>query len=162
MFPLKNLARKGLRYFSNWGSSVYHVWWLPSSTRITLWTNSSLDALWFNFSRCLLCYLQCYIHHINLFCFLGGRLFLIAFFMTKDGQHLGFTEGGRNKFETLRTIWNQLYEEGKITKVNNTLEPRRNGPHFADDIFKRIFSTGDVRIWVKFSLMLVVKGSIDN
>ena len=63
---------------------------------------------------------------------------MIAFFTTQDGQHLGFTEGGLNKFETLRTIWNKLYEEGKITKVNITLKTKQNCRHLAH-IFKRIF-----------------------
>ena len=44
----------------------------------------------------------------------------------------------------------------------NTLRPRQNGRHFPDDIFKRIFLNGNVRIALKISLKFVPKGTIDN
>ena len=44
----------------------------------------------------------------------------------------------------------------------NTLRPRQNGRHFADDIFKRIFLNENVRISIKISLKFVPKGRIDN
>ena len=44
----------------------------------------------------------------------------------------------------------------------NTLKPRRNGQHFADDIFKRIFFNEDVWISIKISLKFVPKGQINN
>ena len=40
----------------------------------------------------------------------------------------------------------------------NTLRPRQNGLHFADDIFKRIFLNENVRISVLISLKFVPKG----
>ena len=40
----------------------------------------------------------------------------------------------------------------------NTLRPRQNGHHFADDTFKRIFLDENVRVSLKF----VLKGPIDN
>ena len=46
--------------------------------------------------------------------------------------------------------------------VINTLRPRQNGRHFADDTFKRIFMNENVRISIKISLMFVPKGSINN
>ena len=44
----------------------------------------------------------------------------------------------------------------------NTLGPRQNGRHFADDTFKRIFLNENVRISIKISLKIVPKGPINN
>ena len=44
----------------------------------------------------------------------------------------------------------------------NTLRPRQNGRHFADDTFNRIFVNENVRIFIKFSLKFVPKGPINN
>ena len=44
----------------------------------------------------------------------------------------------------------------------NTLRPRQNGRHFADDIFKRIFLNENIWIPMKISLKFVPKGSIHN
>ena len=44
----------------------------------------------------------------------------------------------------------------------NTLRPRQNGRHFADDIFKRIFLNENVEISIKISLKFVPKGRINN
>ena len=44
----------------------------------------------------------------------------------------------------------------------NTLRPRRNEQHFADDIFKRIFFNENVWISIKISLQFVPKGPINN
>ena len=44
----------------------------------------------------------------------------------------------------------------------NTLRPRQNGRHFADDIFKCIFLNENVWIPIKFSLKFVPKGPINN
>ena len=44
----------------------------------------------------------------------------------------------------------------------NTLRPRWNGQHFADDIFKRIFFNENVWISIKISLTFVPKGPIYN
>ena len=44
----------------------------------------------------------------------------------------------------------------------NTLRPRQNGRHFADDIFKCIFVNEDVWISIKISLKFVPKGPINN
>ena len=46
--------------------------------------------------------------------------------------------------------------------VNNTLGPRRNEQHFADDIFKRIFFNENVWISIKISLKFVSNGPINN
>ena len=44
----------------------------------------------------------------------------------------------------------------------NTLRPRQNGRHFADDTFKHIFLTENIRISIKISLKFVPKGSFYN
>ena len=44
----------------------------------------------------------------------------------------------------------------------NTLRPRQNGRHFADDTFKRIFLNENVGISIKISLKFVHKGPINN
>ena len=44
----------------------------------------------------------------------------------------------------------------------NTLRPRQNGRHFADDTFKRIFMNENVRISTNISLKFVPKGLINN
>ena len=47
-----------------------------------------------------------------------------------------------------------------ISNMVNTLRPRQDGCHFADDIFTCIFFNENC--WVKFSLKYVRKGPIDN
>ena len=44
----------------------------------------------------------------------------------------------------------------------NTLRPRQNGRHFADDTFKHIFLNENVRISIKISLKFVPNGPINN
>ena len=44
----------------------------------------------------------------------------------------------------------------------NTMRPRQDGRHFADDTFKRIFWNENVRISIKISLKFVAKGTINN
>ena len=44
----------------------------------------------------------------------------------------------------------------------NTLRPRRNEQHFADDIFKRIFFNENVWISIKISLKFVPKGPVNS
>ena len=49
-----------------------------------------------------------------------------------------------------------------VNQVLNTLRPRQNGRHFADDTFKYIFLNENVRISAKISLKFVPKGPINN
>ena len=44
----------------------------------------------------------------------------------------------------------------------NTLRPRQNGRHFADDVFKCIILNGNLWISIKISLKFVPKGPINN
>ena len=46
--------------------------------------------------------------------------------------------------------------------IFNSLRPRRNRRHFADDIFKCIFLNEDVWIPIEFSLKFVPRGPINN
>ena len=51
---------------------------------------------------------------------------------------------------------------GKFVYRINTLRPKQNGRHFADDTFKYIFLNENVIISVKISLKFVPKGPINN
>ena len=53
-------------------------------------------------------------------------------------------------------------ERGEGVFYINTLRPRENGRHFADDIFKRIFMNENLWIPIKISLKFVPKGPINN
>ena len=44
----------------------------------------------------------------------------------------------------------------------NTLRPRQNGRHFADDTFKRIFINENVKFSINISMKFVPKGLINN
>ena len=49
-----------------------------------------------------------------------------------------------------------------IPQCLNASPPGQNGCHFADNIFKGIFSNENVRILIQFSLKFVPKCAIDN
>ena len=44
----------------------------------------------------------------------------------------------------------------------NTLRPRQNGRHFADDIFKWIFVNENIWIPIEISLRFIPRGPINN
>ena len=44
----------------------------------------------------------------------------------------------------------------------HTLEPRQNGGHFADEVFKWVFFNENVWISIKISLKFAPKGPINN
>ena len=77
--------------------------------------------------------------------------------LTSFGEGRGGTAGGG--------IITDLVPD-KHTKIENdyinTLRPRQNGRHFADDIFKWIFLNENVWILIKFSLKFVPRGPINN
>ena len=56
----------------------------------------------------------------------------------------------------------QCHMMSLILNAFNTLRPRQNGRHFADDTFKHIFLNENVRVSIKIPLKLVPKGPIDN
>ena len=49
-----------------------------------------------------------------------------------------------------------------VVTILNTLRPRQNGRHCADDMFKCIFLNENVWILIEISLKFVPKGSINN
>ena len=53
------------------------------------------------------------------------------------------------------------YSYGGPSPLINTSRPRKNGRHFADDTFKRIFMNENVRISINISLKFVPKGLIN-
>ena len=55
-------------------------------------------------------------------------------------------------------VLTQQYSEPCI----NTLRPRQNGNHFADDTFKRIYFNENVWIFIQIPLKFVPKGPINN
>ena len=57
---------------------------------------------------------------------------------------------------------NLLSKVYKLMNVFNTMRPRQNCRHFADDTFNRIFVNENVRISIKFSLKFAPKGPINN
>ena len=70
-----------------------------------------------------------------------------------------------NKHTISMLASNTLFDNANHTDTLlsfNTLRPRQNGRHFADDTFKRIFVNENIRISIKFSLKFVPKGPINN
>ena len=53
-------------------------------------------------------------------------------------------------------------KQGAVVIYINTLKPRQNGRHFADNIFKCIFLNENVSISTKISLKFLHKRSINN
>ena len=60
-----------------------------------------------------------------------------------------------------RPKWNRFHSLFIFFNLN-TLRPRQNGRHFADDIFKCIFLNENVWFPFKISLKFVPKGRINN
>ena len=87
----------------------------------------------------------------------------------KINRHLLSTE---NDFNYLNDInvekWEKTWISFYVTQLMfrrtpvNTLRPRQNGPHFADNIFKRIFFNENVWILIQISLKFVPKGPINK
>ena len=59
-------------------------------------------------------------------------------------------------------IQSYLHNLHPCTLYLNTLRPRQNGCHFADDTFKDIFVNENARIFIEFSLKFVPEGPINN
>ena len=56
----------------------------------------------------------------------------------------------------------EFYEEFCVLVLSNTLRPKQNGWHFADDIFKCFFLNENLWITSQISLKFVPKGPINN
>ena len=69
-------------------------------------------------------------------------------------------------FRLLLEIWlppgNTCCPGNQAYGIVNTLRPKQNGRHFADDTFKHIFLNENVGISIKISLKFVPKGPINN
>ena len=66
---------------------------------------------------------------------------------------------------TTRLVWTTCTMMSTVPKMAvklNTLRPRQNGRHFADDIFKCIFLNENASISTNISLKFVPKGRISN
>ena len=50
----------------------------------------------------------------------------------------------------------------RLDEILNTMRPRKNGRHYADDIFKYIFFIEHLWLSIRFSLKFVPKVPIDN
>ena len=110
------------------------------------------------------------------------------FYSTVTGDHLCFrtrfscalrpkNPGHRSQVllpADCRQLWSPFYllprntshweknSESLLCLQLNTLRPRQNGRHFADDSFKRIFLNENSRILIKISIKFVPKGPINN
>ena len=56
----------------------------------------------------------------------------------------------------------RMSESWGSTHDFNSLRPRQNGRHFADDTFKRNFLNENERIFIKISLKFIRKGPVNN
>ena len=83
----------------------------------------------------------------------------IVLIMVPEYNHVG-SEGAQN---TILWVWWWVHVRLAMeTVLVNTLRPRQNGRHFADDVFKCIFLNENVWILLKSSLKFVPKGQINN
>ena len=76
-------------------------------------------------------------------------------------KHLGWHQGQISCIPRGVPSQNTRGGSGQCPELN-TLRPRQNGRHFADDILERIFLNENVWISIKISLNLVPKGPINN
>ena len=119
------------------------------------------------------------------------RLFLLIFTtqMFSSANHFWYKRINKNSHNALtverlhsneslggKKVWPQNFNFAKKPKSPrcrckkpcyccisfNTLRPRQNEQHFADDIFKHIFFKENVSISIKISLKFVPKGPINN
>ena len=77
-------------------------------------------------------------------------------------QHLTYLSLGDVAVILKVEFCNSCYGLNSWAHPVNTLRPRQNGRHFADDILKCIFLNENVWIPIEISLKFVPKGPIDN
>ena len=98
-----------------------------------------------------------------------------SYWLVLEGPHFAtlfyhmMTSLNGNIFRVIGLLWGESTGQRWISltwvsypTIVDTLRPRRNGRHFADDIFKRIFLNGNVWIPITISLKYVPKGLIYN
>ena len=66
------------------------------------------------------------------------------------------------KISVISMKWNYICQWWWLCLCLNTLRPRQNGRHFADDTFKRIFVNENVIILIEISQKFAPKGPINN
>ena len=77
-------------------------------------------------------------------------------------------EKKQSNYQGFEMLWNSCKVSGICQSIHaliyqfNTLRSRKNGHHFADDIFNCIFLNENVWISIKISLKFVPKGEINN
>ena len=76
--------------------------------------------------------------------------------------NMGLDNGLPPNERPTRTHFSWTYTIVTVLRRVNTLRPRQNGRHFADDMFKCIFVNENVWIPIEISLKFVPKGSITN
>ena len=84
-----------------------------------------------------------------------------------SAKYLPFYRGQLSQWHSDATMFVSMgFENGLAKSIHvayiNTLRPRPNRRHFADDIFKYIFLNENVWIPIKISLKFVPKGRINN
>ena len=62
----------------------------------------------------------------------------------------------------ITNLFRKMDEMAAEVTTRNTLQPRQNGRHCADDTLKRIFLNENVRVSIKISLKFVPMGPINN
>ena len=76
--------------------------------------------------------------------------------------HCQVIESSNNNFKWFYLQNGCLFIQVSTCSGINTLRPRQNGRHFADDMFKCIFLNGNVRISIKISLKFLPKDPINS
>ena len=120
------------------------------SNRINLVTvavfidTTRLDQTWLLVAKALVT--NIYIFHRNIFVLIHDWMFSLGSIL--QSNNIGLCQ------------W--FGAEHPASHYLNTLRPRQNGRHFADDIFKSIFLNENVWIPIKISLKFFPKGPINN
>ena len=100
--------------------------------------------------------------------FTGDNFFVAALYYARTQMHEWYQEiiGLGNGLASVRcqaTDWNNTELLSMASNPGfNTLRPRQNRRHYADDIFKSIFLNENARISLTISLKLVPKFQINN
>ena len=68
----------------------------------------------------------------------------------------------QNTIVIFKDMYLKIALQKAICPCVNTLGPRQNGHHFADDIFKCIFLNENILIIIKISLKFVLEGPVNN
>ena len=90
------------------------------------------------------------VHHILMFCCFMILIIISRSYVSRHHVPAAITRGLAHEVSRL---W--------YLQCINTLRPRQNGRHFADDIFKCIFLNENVWISIKISLKFAPKGPIN-